>query len=139
MSLVLVDTSLWVEYLRGTGSPAARALAGLLRDQPDDVAITEPVAMELLAGARPSSLPSLELLVAGLPVVGVEPTLDFPAAASAYRAARARGATVRSLVDCLIAVVAVRHEVELLHRDADYAVLAEVLPDLQTRRFDGGS
>lgn len=135
MSLLLVDTSVWVEYLRGTGSPAARALAGLLRDRLDDVALTEPVTMELLAGARPASLHSLELLVAGLPVVEVEPTLDFPAAASAYRAARARGATVRSLVDCLIAVVAARRGVELLHRDGDYAVLAAVLPDLRTRPF----
>lgn len=137
MTLELVDTSVWVEYLRGTGSPAARALADLLRDRPDDVAITEPVAMELLAGARPQSLASLELLVAGLPVVGVEPLLDFPAAAGAYRAARAGGATVRSLVDCLIAVVAVRHGVPLLHRDADFDVLAAVLPDLQATAVDG--
>ena len=139
MSLLLVDTSVWIEYLRGTGSPAARALADLLRDRPDDVALTEPVTMELLAGARPSSLPSLELLVAGLATVGVEPTLDFPAAASAYRAARANGTTVRSLVDCLIAVVAARHGVELLHRDADYEVLAAVLPDLRTRPFDSSA
>jgi predicted nucleic acid-binding protein len=40
---------------------------------------------------------------------------------------------VRSLVDCLIAVVAVRSGVELLHRDADYDVLARVLVDLRAR------
>lgn len=135
MSRLLVDTSVWVEYLRGTGSPAGRDLGTLLRDAPDDVVLTEPVAMELLAGARPASLPQVELLVAGLPVVGVEPALDFPAAAAAYRAARAGGATVRSLVDCLVAVVAVRHEVELVHHDADYDVLTGVLGDLRVRSY----
>lgn len=89
--------------------------------------------MELLAGASPATLSSLELLVAGLSVVGVEPVLDFPAAAAVYRAARARGRTVRSLVDCLIAVVAARSEVELVHRDADYDVLTEVMAGLRVR------
>lgn len=130
MTLLLVDTSVWVEYLRGTGSPAARELSRLLRERPDDVALTEPVAMELLAGARPATVPQLEALVAGLPVLAVEPALDFAAAAAAYRAARAGGATVRSLVDCLVAVVAVRHGVALLHRDGDVDVLADVLADL---------
>ncbi|HWH30266.1 MAG TPA: PIN domain nuclease [Mycobacteriales bacterium] len=133
MTLLLVDTSIWVEYLRGTSSPAARQLSRLLRERPDDVAVTEPVVMELLAGARPTTVPMLETLVAGLPVLGVHPSFDFPAAAAAYRAARAGGVTVRSLVDCLIAVVAVRHGVELLHRDGDFDVLSDVLADLQVR------
>lgn len=131
MTRLLVDTSVWVELLRGTGSPAARRLRGLLRERPDDVAVTDPVAMELLAGARSSALSQVEHLVAGLPVLRVDPVLDFPAAAAAYRAAREAGRTVRSLVDCLIAVVAVRHDAELLHRGADYDVLALVLADLR--------
>ena len=131
MTLLLVDTSVWVEYLRGTGSGAALELRRLLTDRPDDVVTTEPVVMELLAGARPSTLPQLEQLVAGLPVLGVAPTLDFPAAAAAFRSARAGGRTVRSLVDCLVAVVAARHGVALLHRDADYDVLSQVLVDLR--------
>ena len=131
MSLLLVDTSVWVEYLRGTGSPAAMTLRELLRSRPDDVTLTEPVAMELLAGARPSSLPQVERLVEGLPSLTVEPSLDFPAAAAAYRAARSSGRTVRSLVDCLIGVVAARRGAELLHRDVDFTVLGEVLVDLR--------
>jgi predicted nucleic acid-binding protein len=131
VTLLLVDTSVWIEYLRGTGSPAARELSRLLRQRPDDVALTDPVAMELLAGARSATLPRLEHLVAGLPVLSVEPALDFPAAAAAYRAARAGGQTVRSLVDCLIAAVAVRRGVGLLHRDGDFDVLGRVLVDLR--------
>jgi predicted nucleic acid-binding protein len=133
VSLLLVDTSVWVEYLRGTGSSAGTTLRDLLHDRPDDVAITEAIAMELLAGARPASLPQLELLINALPVLATVPALDFPAAAAAYRAARTAGLTVRSLVDCLIASVAVRTGAELLHRDADYDVLTQVLLDLRVR------
>lgn len=131
MSLLLVDTSVWVDYLRATNSAAAATLRVLLRERPDDLAITEPVAMELLAGARHGTVPQLEQLVHGLVTLSVEPALDFSAAAATFRAARTHGRTVRSLVDCLIAVVAVRRGAELLHRDGDFDVLGEVLADLR--------
>lgn len=41
---------------------------------------------------------------------------------------RPQGRTVRSLVDCLIAAVALRHDVALLHKDADYDAIAGCLP-----------
>jgi predicted nucleic acid-binding protein len=43
-----------------------------------------------------------------------------------YRAARRRGITARSSVDCLIAACALRHDLEILHRDRDFAMLARV-------------
>ena len=94
--------------------------------------------MELLAGAPDArALRALEGLTTSLPVLRLDPELDFHAAAAAYRAARAGGATVRSLVDCLIAVLAARHSVVLVHRDADMEVLAGVLPGLRTLDLRG--
>jgi predicted nucleic acid-binding protein len=55
--------------------------------------------------------------------------LDFAlveAAVDLDRTARRRGITVRSSVECLIAASALRHELELLHRDRDYPLLARV-------------
>lgn len=130
----LVDTSVWVEYLRATGSPAHLELQALLRDRPEDVVMTEPVGMELLsAPTDPVVAGQLERLVDGLPLVRVHADLDFRAAAAAARAARIRGRTVRSLLDCLIAVVAVRADVELWHRDRDFLVLADCLAGLRLR------
>ena len=117
--VILVDTSVWVDYLRGEATPAAEALRQLVVDQPQDIATCEPIAMELLAGASPARLSSLERLVDGLACLDVEPSLDFRAAASIYRLVRASGHTVRALNDCLIAAIAARHEVMLLHKDAD--------------------
>jgi predicted nucleic acid-binding protein len=69
-----------------------------------------------------------------LPIVesplGVDVVLE---AAGLYRTARARGVTVRSSVDCLIAACALRHDLEVLHRDRDFDAIARVSPLRQRR------
>jgi predicted nucleic acid-binding protein len=55
---------------------------------------------------------------------------DFHAAAAVFQATRATGTTVRSLLDCLIAVVAARHGATVVHRNRDYDVLATAMPRL---------
>lgn len=124
--MILVDTSAWVDYLRGADSTATGRLRELLGTAPETVATCEPVAMELLAGAAEHQVGPLERLVNGLPVLPLDPSVDFRSAAVVYRAARRSGRTVRSTVDCLIAAVAIRHQVPVLHRDADYEVIADV-------------
>jgi predicted nucleic acid-binding protein len=122
----LVDTSAWGEYLRDTGSATARAVSALVDDDLASIAICPPVAMELLAGARDdAALLRLERLVAGLPMLGIEPEEDVHAAAALFRAARRHGG-VRSLVDCLIAAIAIRHAVTVVHHDADFDAIAAV-------------
>jgi predicted nucleic acid-binding protein len=58
----------------------------------------------------------------------------FEEAAELYRSARRAGITVRSSVDCLIAVCAVRNSLEVLHRDRDFNELERVSP-LRARRI----
>ncbi|WP_239001063.1 PIN domain-containing protein [Jiangella asiatica] len=85
--------------------------------------------MELLAGAdTPARTDALERLTNGLPVLGLDPRLDFRQAAAVHLAVRRPGRTVRSRVDCLIAAVALRNGVALLHQDADYTAIADCLP-----------
>ncbi len=130
----LIDTSAWVEYLRRTGSPANEEVRRLLAEEPSEVVITEPVIMELLSGPTdPQVVTKLERLVDGLPLLPVDADLDYRAAATVYRAARRGGTTVRSLLDCLIAVIAARAGAVVVHRDRDFASLAECLPDLQVQ------
>lgn len=119
--MILVDTSAWVEFLRDTGSPVCVEVDRLLAH---DMAVCDPVRMEVLAGARDEvHLQSLRGLLARATTLPTEPT-DYEYAAAMYRSCRARGETVRKLVDCLIGAVAVRHDVPVLHADADYEILA---------------
>ncbi len=56
--------------------------------------------------------------------------IDFDVAAGLYRATRAAGLPVRSMMDCLIAAVAVRIGAIVVHQDRDFDVLASVAADL---------
>jgi predicted nucleic acid-binding protein len=134
VSLLLLDTSVWIEYLRDTGSLACQDVERLLQHDLGSIVTTPLVVMELTAGATtPTAVAQLEQLTGGLPLLVLDQALDFHAAAAAFRAARQQGATVRGLVDCLLAVVAQRHGATLVHRDADLARLAALLPGLATR------
>ena len=124
--MILIDTSAWIEYFRATGTPAAVQVRELLADRVDDIAMCEPIAMEILAGAGDDAYGRLERLINGLPSLSLDNAMDFRAAAHIYRAGRRRGRTIRSLNDCLIAAIAIRHDATVVHRDADFDVIAEI-------------
>lgn len=130
----LIDSSAWIEYLRGTGSPAHHEVRDLLADRPADIVTTEPVVMELLSGANsPTAFAQLDRLTSGLHLLSVDNALDYRYAAVMHRAVRTRGQTVRRVVDCLIAAVAARTGATLVHRDRDFDVLADSVSDLRVR------
>jgi predicted nucleic acid-binding protein len=122
--VILVDTSAWIELIRTTGHPAHVTLRHhLQRHAP--IATSEPVIMELLAGvATAAERSKLRARLMALPRLTVRGLADFEAAADLYRVCRSRGATVRKLMDCLIAAVAIRERATLLHNDRDFDVLA---------------
>lgn len=119
--MILVDTSAWVEFLRDTGTPVCARVDELLDD---DIATCHPIRMEVLAGARDERhLESLRGMLARAALVPIEPT-DYEEAAALYRICRRGGETVRKLIDCLIAALAIRADLPLLHADVDFEVLA---------------
>jgi len=119
---ILADTSAWVEYVRDTGSPTADRLEHHLKA--DELLTTDVVIMEMLAGARDDAhearLAALLSLSLSVPVERV----DWADAARLHRRCRAGGETVRRLPDCLIAAVAIRADVDVLHCDRDFDMLA---------------
>lgn len=125
---MVVDTSAWVEYLRATGSPADAALTAALRAG-DPIGVPDIVRLELLAGAgTEEQVRDVERLLARFSAMPGASPADHDTAAALYRAARRIGATVRSLLDCLIAAAALRTDSALLARDRDFDVLARVSP-----------
>jgi predicted nucleic acid-binding protein len=122
--MILVDTSAWIEFMRKSGHPVHLTLKRLLRERAS-IATTEVVIMEVLAGLRTGADHArMRVLLLGLPRVRIRGLPDFEGAADLYRACRRRGDTVRKLIDCLIAAVAIRERVSVLHNDRDYDVLA---------------
>lgn len=122
--MILVDSSAWVEYLRATGSDT-HARVRAYKDNTAQLAITEVVAMELLAGVRTADEEDqVDRIVTGIPLLHTAGLEDFVEAAALYRQCRRGGETVRRMTDCLVAAVAIRNDAAVLHRDADFDVLA---------------
>ena len=119
--MILADTSAWVEFLRDTGS----VVCNRLHDSLDGgVAVCDAVRMEVLAGARNEQhLRDLRRLLARAETLETLPS-DYDAAASIHRSCRRHGETPRSLIDCLIAAVAIRSGATVLHVDRDFGAIA---------------
>jgi predicted nucleic acid-binding protein len=119
--VILIDTSAWIEFLRDTGSAVCDEVDRLLVS---DTAICDPIRMEVLAGARDDiHLQELRGLLARSTNLATS-TVDYEHAALLYRTCRRQGQTVRKLIDCLIAAVAIRERVAVLHADTDFEALA---------------
>ena len=123
--MIIIDTSAWIEFLRDTGSEVCNTVDDLLGA---DLAICDAISMEVLAGARDEQhLAQLRGLLARATLVPIIAE-DYDQAAALYRTCRRNGETVRKLIDCLIAAVAIRSNAPVLHADADFAALARHTP-----------
>ena len=119
--MILIDTSAWIEFLRGTDSPACDHVGRLLGEE---IAVCDAVRMEVLAGARNERhLTSLRRLLARAIAIPTEPG-DHEEASALNRLCRLLGETVRKLMDCLIAAIAIRAGASVFHCDNDFNVLA---------------
>jgi predicted nucleic acid-binding protein len=126
--VILVDSSAWIEFLRGSGSWANLRLRSAL-EEGAALACTDVVLMEVLAGAGDDAeRDRLRRLLYGTEFLGVEGPADYERAAELYRLCRRGGETPRQLVDCLIAAVAIRNDAELLCEDSDFLAIARHAP-----------
>jgi len=121
--LIVVDTSAWVDFFQGRTTTVASRLERLIEVQAD-VAITEMILMEVLAGATGEALARIRAELIARPILRLEGLADFEEAAQIYRTCRSEGHTLRSQLDCLIAVPVIRHGASLLHNDRDFETIA---------------
>ena len=120
----LADSSVWIAHLRGSDSLTERLVAAQTQGA---LVMCEPVAMELLAGAAPDRVAAVDAMVNGIPGLALDSNVDFRAAAAIRRAVRSQGDTVRSIIDCLIASIALRHDdVVVAHNDVDFERISRV-------------
>jgi predicted nucleic acid-binding protein len=117
--MIIVDTTVWVDYLRGTPSPPAEWLESNLGVE--RLGLTDLILCEVLQGvgtdahvdAVQEELLRFEVHETGTIELAIE-------AAANYRRLRAAGRTVRRTIDCLIATFCLVEGHILLHNDRDY-------------------
>lgn len=123
--MTLVDTSAWVEFLRGrASSEGAWVDEAMARN--DDLCTCGVIVTEVLRGT--ASIREYRLVLPLLEQLTYLPMSRdaYVRAANLYRAARRKGKTVRSTVDCIIATCAILHDVPLIQKDRDFEVIAGV-------------
>lgn len=121
--MLIADSSAWVEYLRGTGSPAHLGLRDAVAR--DEVVVPEVVKAELLVGARSNDeLRALQRMLEHFDVLLLAPRDDLDQAVALHLQCRSSGITPRGLIDCTIAAMAMRVGLPVLHHDRDFAALA---------------
>ncbi len=119
--MVVVDSSVWIDFFNGTPNPARAALRRLLDDGEVEIVVPDLVLFVVLRGFRGErDYRQAERLTRSLSVETSGGEALSLAAAGHDRALRASGCTVRSGIDVLIATFCIEHDQALLHRDADF-------------------
>ena len=124
---ILVDTSVWIDFFRKVSSRETELFKRAL-ERREQIFVTGIIAQEILQGIRQDSQHDSVLHYLLLFSRIDDEFDDYLAAAKIYRTLRRRGLTVRGPVDCLIAALAIKRNVSLLHNDSDSAAIAEYFP-----------
>ena len=119
--MILVDSSVWIDYFNGRSTPQTAKLDELLGQE--DLAVGDLVLVEVLQGFRDKpEFEAARRLLLSLTVVDLcGPDIAIQAARN-YRSLRSRGLTVRKTIDCVIATYCIESGHELLHSDRDFDV-----------------
>ena len=119
--MILVDSSVWIDFFNQKESPANLKLVELLQDGVVTIAVADLVVFEVLRGFRNDrALRMAQDFLLDLPTVEIGGIANALQAAEHDRALRAKGFTIRSPIDVLLASYCITHGHTLLHRDADF-------------------
>lgn len=121
---MIVDTSVWIEFFRTSDSTASRWVAQRISDE-TTLVVPEVVLMELLIGSTDETTAAVRRrFLQRFSIQPLAPVSDAEDAAAIHRRCRRGGKTVRSLIDCLVAAMALRLNLPVAHRDRDFDVIA---------------
>ena len=121
---VLVDTTVWIDFFSDRPGPHVATLQELIEND-EDLCLCGVVLAEVLQGIRSNSdLRKTKEYFEALIFLPMQQA-TFVAAADIYRSLRKKGITIRKPVDCMIASVAIEHDLPLLHNDRDFDQIAK--------------
>lgn len=122
--MILVDTSVWIDFLRGRNTPYRSMLHDLIAGD-EDLCITGIILTEILQGIRDDRANSetREYLL-DYPVYDVSGVTTYIEAANIYRRCLKKGKTVRRTIDCVIAAIALENDLTVFHNDSDFDRIA---------------
>ncbi len=132
MSNYLVDTSVWIDFFRQHQTVAVDEFYRIL-DNSQNYGITELIYQEIVQGAlNQEDFDNLsDYLISQTFFYPKHQSETYRQSAHIYFMGRRQGITIRSSIDCLIAQIAIEHDLVLLHSDKDFERIAEITPALK--------
>ncbi|MBS0184533.1 MAG: PIN domain nuclease [Nitrospira sp.] len=124
--MIVVDTSVWIEFLEARGTSFDAHLAHLI-DKNAPLALTDLIYCEVLQGIHDDPThQKIHDVLRAFPILMMGDLEIFDRAVEMYRRCRRKGITIRSTVDCLIAAMCLEADAELYHNDRDFMGIAKV-------------
>lgn len=124
--MILVDSSVWIDYFNGTNNPQTNTLDSLLGVEP--IAIGDVILTEILQGFRnDADFKTAKEVLLSLTIFDMLGQKNAIAAAENYRILRKKGITVRKTIDCMISTFCIENKHALLFSDKDYQPFVEHL------------
>ena len=121
--MVVVDTTVWVDFFAGRPTPQVRRLKSLIQEG-EDVALCGVILAEILQGVRANAeCARLESILRNFLFLEMSRE-TFLSAANVFRSLRGKGVTIRNSVDCMIAACCIENGAQLLHNDRDFDAIA---------------
>jgi predicted nucleic acid-binding protein len=119
--VVVVDSSVWIDFFNGSGGAARDALRQLLSKGDVEICVPDLVLYEVLRGFRQEQhLRDARRLMRSLTIADTAGEEVALAAAEHYRALRVGGITIRNSIDVLVAAFCIDKGHVLLHHDRDF-------------------
>ncbi len=124
--MIVVDSSVWIDFLRGREAPHVRRLRAVLGA--DEIVVGDLMLCEVLQGlASERAAGEVEALLRRFEIVSMVGDAIAIAAARNFRFLRRRGITIRKTIDLLIGTWCIEHRRPLLHNDSDFRPMARFL------------
>ncbi|MFY9270577.1 MAG: PIN domain nuclease [Candidatus Manganitrophaceae bacterium] len=121
--MILVDTSVWIDFFRGTGSH--RVLHRLIEEE-ESLCLTGIHLTEILQGIKENRVhEQIQRHLLTFPIFLTSGVETYLHASDIFRTCRRRGKTIRKTVDCIIAAIAIENNLVLLHNDRDFDHIAK--------------
>jgi predicted nucleic acid-binding protein len=123
--MILVDTSIWIDFLRGENSLERRILHKLIEDE-EEISISGIILTEILQGIKEDKKYQItKNYFLEFPMYEPSGINTYIDAARIYRECRNNGKMIRSTIDCIVAAICIENDIAVLHKDRDYDIIQE--------------
>ncbi len=134
--MILVDTSVWIDFLRGRDTPFRHTLRALIEHE-EDICLTGIVLTEILQGIKDENeSDEIKEYLLAFPLYDPKGITSYIEAADIYKHCLKKGRTIRKTIDSLIAAIVMENGLILLHNDSDFNSIAQCT-DMKTLKAIG--